>query len=324
MPLFEDLKVFSGSAHRDLARDICSYLGIAPGNSEVFKFSNDETFVRILENVREKDVFFVQPISAPVNDHLMELWIMIDAARRASAGRITAVIPYYAYGRTDKKDQPRVAITARLVADFISVAGADRVLTMNLHAGQIQGFFNIPVDELDGFPLVAQRFREKGVEDLVVVAPDIGRAKTANDIGELLDAPIAIIEKERVGNDDKVRAVNLIGNVEGKNTLIVDDEINTGGTIVAAADMLKAKGANDVYCCTVHPVFSGDATKLLSESIIKEVLVTDTLPIRDGRAFDSLSVVSVAAVLGEAIHRIHSGLSVGAMFESKSAGIPSS
>ena len=182
---------------------------------------------------------------------------MIDAARRASAGRITAVIPYYAYGRTDKKDQAARRDNCP-PGGRLHLGGGRRPCPHHESArGQIQGFFNIPVDELDGFPLVAQRFREKGVEDLVVVAPDIGRAKTANDIGELLDAPIAIIEKERVGNDDKVRAVNLIGNVEGKNTLIVDDEINTGGTIVAAADMLKAKGANDVYCCTVHPVFSG-------------------------------------------------------------------
>lgn len=319
MPLFEDLKVFSGGAHKKLTDDICSYLGILPGSSQVFKFSNDETFVKILENVREKDVFLVQPISAPVNDHLMELWIMIDAARRASAGRITAVIPYYAYGRTDKKDQPRVAITARLVADFISVAGADRVLTVNLHAGQIQGFFNIPLDELDAFPLVAQRFGEKQVKDLVVVAPDIGRAKTANDLGALLGAPMAIIEKERLGNDEKAKAINLIGDVKGKSTLLVDDEINTGGTIVAAAEMLIEHGASEVYCCTVHPVFSGEAPKILSESVIKEILVTDSLPLTEGKMFQNLSVVSVSSLLGEAIHRIHSGLSVGAMFDSKNS-----
>ncbi len=316
MPLFEDLKVFSGNSHPTLTKDICSYLGVPPGESDVFKFSNDETFVRILENIREKDVFLVQPISAPVNDHLMELWIMIDAARRASAGRITAVIPYYAYGRTDKKDQPRVAITARLVAEFISTAGADRVLTMNLHAGQIQGFFNVPLDELDAIrSLLAQRFRDRKIKDLVVVATDVGAAKRARDMADLIDAPIAIIEKQRLGNDERVEAVNLIGEVDGRPALIVDDEIGTGSTVVAAAEILKDRGATEVYCCVVHAVFAGKAPQLLNDSSMKEILVTDTLPITDEKRVRGLEVVSVAPMLGEAIHRIHSGLSVGAMFE---------
>ena len=315
MPLFEDLKVFSGSAHPRLANDICSYLGISLGDCDVFKFSNDETFVKILENVREKDVFLVQPISAPVNDNLMELWIMIDAARRASAGRITVVIPYYAYGRTDKKDQPRVAITARLVADFITVAGADRVLTMNLHAGQIQGFFNIPLDELTAIGLLSKRYLNDGFDDLVVVAADVGAAKKAHDMADLLDAPIAIIEKERTGNDDKAVAVNVIGNVEGKRTLIVEDEINTGGTVVSAVELLKAQGSTEIYCCAVHPILSGTAAQRLADSALSEVLVTDTLPVSDDKRSSKLQIVSVAEMLGEAIHRIHSGLSVGAMFE---------
>ena len=200
MPLFEDLKVFTGNAHKPLANDICNYLGISLGDCEVFKFSNDQTFVKILENVREKDVFLIQTMSSPVNDNLMELLILIDAARRASAGRITVVIPYYAYGRTDKKDQPRVAITARLIADFISISGADRVLTMNLHAGQIQGFFNIPLDELDAIPTLANNIKERRLnKDLVVVATDVGAAKRARDMADHLDAPIAIIEKHRIG-----------------------------------------------------------------------------------------------------------------------------
>ena len=315
MPLFEDLKVFSGNAHPALTRDICSYLGIVPGQSEVFKFSNDETFVRILENVREKDVFLVQPISAPVNDHLMELLIMIDAARRASAGRITTVIPYYAYGRTDKKDQPRVAITARLVADFISVAGADRVLTMNLHAGQIQGFFNIPLDELTAIRLLAGKYRDSGFDNLVVAATDVGAAKRARDMADLLDAPIVIIEKQRLGNKDRVEAVNLIGSVEGNTALIVDDEIDTGGTVIAAAELLKEHGAADVYCCAVHPIFSGTAPQRLEKSVLKEIVVTDTLPVPEEKRFPRLTIVSVASLLGEAIHRIHNGLSVGAMFD---------
>jgi ribose-phosphate pyrophosphokinase len=315
MSLFEDLKVFSGNAHPALSKDICAYLGIALGRCDVFKFSNDETFVKILENVREKDVFLVQPISRPVNDNLMELLIMIDAARRASAGRITAVIPYYAYGRTDKKDQPRVAITARLVADFVSAAGADRVLTMNLHAGQIQGFFSIPLDELSAVSLLAKQFGERRIENLVVVATDVGSAKRARDMGNLLKAPIAIIEKQRLGNHDQVAAVDVIGKVDGKNTLIVDDEIDTGGSVVAAASILKERGAAEVYCCVVHAVMSGDASKALEESVIKEILVTDTLPVPEEKRFSRLEVLSVASMLGEAIHRIHSGLSVGAMFE---------
>lgn len=315
MPLFEDLKVFSGNAHPKLARDICSYLGISLGNCEVFKFSNDETFVKFLDNVREKDVFLLQPISAPVNDHLMELWIMIDAARRASAGRITVVIPYYAYGRTDKKDQPRVAITARLVADFISTAGADRVLTMNLHAGQIQGFFNIPLDELTAIGLLSKRYLNGDFKDVVVAATDVGAAKRARDMADLLNAPIAIIEKQRIGNNDRTAAVNVIGDVDGRKVLIVDDEIDTGGTVVAAVQLLKEQGATDVYCCAVHPILSGSAHERLASSLLKEILVTDTLPLPVEKRFSRLHVVSVAEMLGEAIHRIHSGLSVGAMFD---------
>ena len=321
MPLFEDLRVFTGNAHPSLAADICSYLGITLGRCEVFKFSNDNTFVRILENVRERDVFLFQPISVPVNDHLMELWIMIDAARRASAGRITAVIPYYAYGRTDKKDQPRVAITARLIADFISVAGADRVLTVDLHAGQIQGFFNIPLDELTAINLLAQYFREMTLPDLVVVATDVGAGKRTRDMARLLGADIAIIEKQRLGNDDRVEAANLIGAVDGKTALIVDDEIGTGGTVIAAVDALKKHGAADVYCCVTHAVLSDNAAQRIAASPLTELVVTDTLPIPEEKQVSNLRIVSVAAILGEAIHRIHSGLSVGAMFEQQGQAI---
>ena len=315
MPLFEDLKVFTGNAHPALARDICSYLGIGLGDCEVFKFSNDNTFVRILENIRERDVFLVQSLSAPVNDHVMELLIMIDAAKRASAGRITAVIPYYSYGRSDKKDQPRVPITARLLANMITVAGADRLLTVDLHAGQIQGFFNIPVDELSAVRTLAQYFQERKLDNMVVVATDVGDAKRARDTANILDAPIAIVEKMRLGNQDRVEAVNLIGDVDGKTALIADDEINTGGTIVAAANTLKEHGAGDIYCCVTHPVLSGNALELLDESIVKTFVVTDTLPMPEERQIANMEIISVASMFGEAIHRIHSGLSVGAMFE---------
>ena len=315
MALFEDLRVFTGNAHPSMAIDICSYLGITPGHSEVFKFSNDNTFVRILENIRERDVFLVQPIAVPVNDHLMELWIMIDAAKRASAGRVTAVIPYYAYGRTDKKDQPRVAITARMIADFTSTAGADRVLTVDLHAGQIQGFFNIPVDELSAVPLLARDFKEKRTDDLVVVATDVGGSKRARDMSRMLDAGLAVIDKERRGNDDVAEAVNVIGDVNGRTTLIVEDEIATGGTIIAAAEALQERGAGDIYACVTHPVLSGNAARRVADSPLKELVATDTLPIPEDKRVPNLRVVSVASLLGEAIHRIHSGLSVGAMFE---------
>ena len=232
MPIAEDLKVFTGNAHPRLSHDICSYLGIRPGQIDVFKFKNDNTFVKILENIRERDVFIVQPFSAPVNDNIMELLIMLDAAKRASARRITAVLPYYAYGRSDKKDQPRVPITARLVATMIEAAGADRVLTLDLHAGQIQGFFNIPVDELTAIPMLAHHFANG--EDLVVAATDAGGAKRARDTADLIGADIAIAEKRRLGNSEKVVVDEVIGDVKGRKVIIVDEEISTGGTVVAA------------------------------------------------------------------------------------------
>ena len=315
MPPFDDLKILTGNAHRALAGDICSYLEVELGRSEAFKFSNDNTFVRILENIRGRDVFVVQPLATPVNDNLMELLIMIDAAKRASAGRITAVMPHYAYGRTDKKDQPRVAITARLVADFISVAGADRVLTVDLHAGQIQGFFSVPVDELTAIPILARHFRHLAGDDLVVAATDVGDAKRARSTANHLDAPIAIIEKQRLGNQDRVEASTLIGSVKGKTALIVDDECGTGGTVVAAVNALREHGAAEVYCAVTHPLLSGRAAEVLSGIGLSEMAVTDTVPVDDGKRWEGLTVLSVASLLGEAIQRIHNDESVGAMFE---------
>jgi ribose-phosphate pyrophosphokinase len=315
MPPFDDLKVISGNAHLRLAEDICNYLGTSLAKSEAFKFSNDNTFVRIKENIRGKDVFIVQPLSTPVNDNLMELLIMIDAAKRASAGRVTAVIPHYAYGRTDKKDQPRVAITARLVADFLSVAGADRVLTLDLHAGQIQGFFNIPVDELTAIPILARHFKSLSGPDFVVVATDVGDAKRARSTARLLEAPIAIIEKQRLGNMDQVEAASLIGSVKGKTALIVDDEVGTGGTILAAENALIEHGAGQIYCAVTHPLLSGNASKLLKNSTIVGMAVVDSVPVSKERRWDRLEVISIATLLGEAINRIHKDQSVGAMFE---------
>ena len=311
----DDLKVFAGTSHPHLAQDVCQYLNIPVGESNVFKFSNDNTFVQFLENVRQRDVFLVQPFAYPVNDHIMELLIMMDAAKRASAGRITAVIPYYAYGRTDKKDQPRVPITARLVADLLSVAGADRVLTIDLHAGQIQGFFNIPVDELTGLPILARYFQDKALDNVVVVALDIGISKRARDMAARLGVPLAIIEKRRVDNEDIVESLNIIGDVDGRTAIAFDDEIDTGGTLLAAVDALQKAGVKDIYACCTHPVLSGPGAARVEHSSIKELVVTDTLPLPDDKRNGKITVLSVASLLGEAIRRIHDGLSVGAMFE---------
>ena len=312
--ILDELKIFTGNAHRGLAEEVCKYLDIPLGEAEVFKFSNDNTFVRIQENVRQRDVFIIQPTCAPVNDNLMELLIMIDACKRASAGRITAVVPYYAYGRTDKKDQPRVPITARLVADLLTAAGADRLLTVDLHAGQIQGFFNIPVDELTALPILSGYFQAKELSDLVVVAVDIGISKKARDVAERLHAPLAIIEKRRTGNDERSEIMNVIGDVEGKIALTFDDEIDTGGTIVNAARVLAEKGVKEVYCCVTHPVFSKNASEILANSHFKEVIVADTIPMPAEKRNGKITVLPVAPLLGEAIYRIHKGISVGDMF----------
>jgi ribose-phosphate pyrophosphokinase len=309
------LKVFSGTAHRALASAVCDYLGIPLGEAEVFEFSNENIFVRILENVRERDVFIVQPICSPVNKSLVELLIMLDAFRRASAGRITAVVPYYGYGRTDKKDQPRVPITARLVADVITTAGANRLLTVDLHAPQIQGFFTIPVDELTARPMLAQYFKEKALDNLVVVATDIGISKAARDVAAKLRAPLAIVEKRRVGNVDASETLNVIGEVEGMCALTVDDEIDTAGSLVGVVNALLQRGVTEVYACCTHPVFSGPAIQRIAASPVREVVVTDTIPVNGDKKLDKITVLPIASLIGEAIHRIHTGLSVGAMFE---------
>jgi ribose-phosphate pyrophosphokinase len=307
---WEQIQVFSGNSNPDLVDEICSYLSIPVGRAEVFKFSNDNTFVRIGNSVRQDDVFVVQSFSTPVNDSIMELLIMIDTLKRSSAGRITAVIPYYGYGRTDKKDQPRVPITARLVAKLIVEAGADRVLTVDLHAGQIQGFFDIPVDEMSAMYLTAQYFVDLHLENPVVVSPDLGNTKRARNFADILASPLAIIEKRRIGNLDKSEALNLIGSVEGKQAVIVDDEIDTAGSITQAAQVCIDAGATEVYASCIHPVFSGPAIQRLTDSAIKEVVVTNTIHLGPEKQFDKLRVLSVAELLGEAIQRIHAGASV--------------
>jgi len=311
----DELKVFSGSAHPALAASVCDYLGIPLGEVEAFEFSNENIFVRILENVRERDVFVIQPICSPVNKSLVELLIMLDAFRRASAGRITAVVPYYGYSRTDKKDQPRVPITARLIADLITTAGANRLLTVDLHAPQIQGFFTIPVDELTARSTLAKYIEEKALGNLVVVATDIGISKVARDMAAKLGAPLAIIEKRRLGNADATESLNVIGEVEGMRALTVDDEIDTAGSLVGVVNALLERGVTEVYACCSHPVFSGPAIQRITASPVKEVVVTDTIPVNGDKKLDKITVLPIASLIGEAIHRIHTGLSVGAMFE---------
>jgi len=313
--MMDELKVFSGTAHPALAKSVCDYLGIPLGEAEVFEFSNENIFVRILENVRQRDVYVIQPVCSPVNTNLVELLIMLDAFRRASAGRITAVVPYYGYGRTDKKDQPRVPITARLIADLITTAGANRLLTVDLHAPQIQGFFTIPVDELTALFILSDYFEERNLDNLVVVATDIGITKRARDLAEKLNTPLAIIEKRRVGNIDDTETLNVIGEVEGMRALTVDDEIDTAGSLVGVVDTLLKHGVTEVFACCTHPVFSSQAVQRIANSPVKEVVVTDTIPVNSDKKLDKITVLSMASLIGEAIHRIHTGLSIGAMFE---------
>jgi ribose-phosphate pyrophosphokinase len=311
----DELKVFTGNAHPALAQAVVDYLGIPLGKNEVFQFSNENIFVRILENVRERDTFVIQPLSSPVNNNLVELLIMIDALKRASAKRITAVVPYYGYARTDKKDQPRVPITARLIADLLTVAGANRLLTVDLHAAQIQGFFSIPVDELTALNLLANYFAEREFDDLVVVATDIGITKRARDLAEKLGAPLAIMEKRRVDNVDQAETLNVIGEVEGRVALTVDDEIDTAGSLVNVVSTLLERGSTEVYACCTHPIFSGSAIQRIAACPVKEVVVTDTVPVKNDKKLDKITVLPMAPLLGEAIDRIHTGKSIGAMFE---------
>jgi ribose-phosphate pyrophosphokinase len=309
------IAVFSGNAHRGFAEAVCRHLEMPLGDCEVFEFSNENIFVRFRENIRERDVFLVQPIVSPVNTRLMELLIMIDAAKRASAGRVTAVIPYYAYGRSDKKDQPRVPITARLIANFLEVAGADRVLTVDLHAGQIQGFFNIPLDELTAYPLIAEHFRVANLQRPMVVATDVGGAKSAAKMADRLGTDLAIVDKRRTDNSERAASSTLIGDVAGRDCVVVDDEILTGGTVAVAAELLRARGAASVHVACVHPLFTPLAVERIDGADVEALVFTDSVPVPDGTfRHVPASVISIAPLIGDAIHRIHTGESVGALF----------
>jgi ribose-phosphate pyrophosphokinase len=313
--VYTDLAVFTGRAHPQLAEAICARLGRPLGKVDVFEFSNENIFVQFQENIRQRDVYLVQPFVSPVNTSIMELLIMIDAARRASAGRITAVIPYYAYGRSDKKDQPRVPITARLIANMLETAGADRVLTMNLHAGQIQGFFNVPLDELNALFTMTAHFRSQRLENYTVVAPDVGDEKRAREVAARLDMPLAIIEKRRVGNTGRTEAMNVIGEVEGRNVLVIDDEIDTAGTITEAVRILRERGSREAIIACYHGLLTGPAIERLAGADAREIVVTDSIPIPDHKRLPNMTVLPVAPLLGDAIGRIHSGQSVGALFQ---------
>jgi ribose-phosphate pyrophosphokinase len=308
-----ELKLFSGNANRPLAEDIARQLGVALADAEVSRFSDGEIFVQINENVRGADVFVVQPTCPPVNDNLMELLVMLDALKRASAQRITAVLPYYGYARQDRKVQPRVPITAKLVADLVTAAGAHRILALDLHAGQIQGFFNIPVDHLFAAPVLIDYLGLKGLEDAVVVAPDAGGVERARAIAKRVRAGLAIIDKRREGPNVSI-FMHLIGDVKGRDAIIIDDMIDTAGTLVQAVDAVKREGARRILACGVHPVLSGPAIARIEGSPLEEVVVTNTIPLDPGKRIAKITVLSVANLLGEAIRRIHNEESVSTLF----------
>lgn len=310
---FSEYKIFTGNAHPELAEKIASIMGKPLGKCDVAQFSDGEISLNLWESVRGVDIYIVQPTCDPVNDNLMELLIMIDAMKRASAGRINAVIPYYGYARQDRKAKARDPITSKLVANLIVAAGADRVVTMDLHANQIQGYFDIPVDHLIGMPILAKYFKEKNLDDVVVVSPDHGSVTRARNMAEYLDCPIAIVDKRRP-EPNKSEIMNIIGNIAGKNCIILDDMIDTAGTICNAAAAIKDLGAKEVYSCATHAVLSGPAIERLEESVIKEVVLLDTIPIDKDKMIDKFTTLSVAPIFAEAMTRIFTNGSVSKLF----------
>lgn len=310
----KDIKIFTGSSNVNVAKGIAGSLGIPLGKSECTQFSDGEIAVSLQESVRGSDCFIVQSTCTPVNDNLMEMLIMIDAMKRASAARITAVMPYFGYARQDRKAKARDPITAKLVADLIVAAGADRVLTMDLHANQIQGYFNIPVDHLLGMPILARYFQEEHVEDWVVVSPDHGSVTRARNLAQMLNCPIAIIDKRRP-EPNKSEIMNIIGNIEGKNCIIIDDMIDTAGTICNAANAIKALGAKSVRAAATHPILSGPAVERLEASAIEELVLLDTVPIPEEKKLDKMTFLSVAPLFAEAMDRIFNNGSVSQLFD---------
>jgi ribose-phosphate pyrophosphokinase len=309
------ITVFSGNAHIDLAEEVCRHLGVPLSPTHISRFSNDCLLVQLQASCREADVFFIQPLCPPVQDHLMELMQMLDAARGSAAARLTAVIPYYAYARSDKKDAPRIPITARLVADLLATAGADRVLTMTLHSPQVHGFFSVPVDHLNALTILARYFKDRGdVGNTVVVSPDLGNAKNAAKFARLLRAPVAAGNKRRI-SDDKV-VIDLVGDVGGRDVIIMDDEIATGGTIMETLDVVRRRGARRLSVACTHGLFTGPAIERLnSQTDVEEIVMTNTVPIAPEKRLPNMTVLSIAPLLAEAIRRTHNGESVSSMFE---------
>ncbi len=307
-----EMLLFSGNANRKLAEEIAVYLDTSLSPVEITNFVDGEIFLKILENVRGADAFVIQPTCPPVNDNLMELLLMVDALKRASARRITAVIPYYGYARQDRKTEPRVPISAKVVANLITVAGVNRVLVIDLHVGQIQGFFDIPVDHMFAAPLMIEYIRKKQLKDLTILSPDPGGVERARAFAKRLDANLAIVDKRRPERN-VAELMHIVGDIEGRNVVIVDDMIDTGGTIIQAADAIKKGGAKDVYVCSTHGVFSKDAREKLEKSVLKEVIVTNTIPQKDGK-YSKIKMLSIASLLGEAIKRIHNESSVSSLF----------
>ena len=308
------MKIFTGTAHPELAREICRRLQIPLGKAQVSRFPDSEVKIQIHENVRGCDVFVIQSTCRPVNENLVELLVILDALRRASAERITAVIPYYGYARQDRKDRPRVPITAKLVADLLTSAGASRVVTLDLHAGQIQGFFNIPVDHLYATPVIVTYFKKLKLRNLVVVSPDPGGVERARAFAKRLKVPLAIVDKRRE-DDQAVVIMNVIGNVGGKTALIVDDMIDTGGTLVRSIEALLDKGAKKVYACATHPVFAGKAIEILRKSRVAEVVVTNSIPLsQEAKRYKRVHILSVGRLLAEAIRSVHQESSVSRLF----------
>lgn len=308
------LKVFSGNANRELTEDICKCLGLDIGHSEITRFKDAEIRARILETVRGAEVFIVQPLNSPSAEHIMELLIMIDAMKRASAKEVCAVIPYYAYARQDRKTQPRDPITAKLLANLLTASGADRVVTLDLHAGQIQGFFDIPVDNLKGMPIIADYLLQKNLEDLIVVSPDVGGVVRSREMADRLDCQLAIVDKRRP-RPNVAEVMNIIGEVDGKTCVLIDDMIDTGGTIVNAAKALIEKGAKEVYACCTHAVFSDPAAEILQDSPVKELIVTDSIHLPVEKQIPKLTLLSVAPLFAEAIRRIFEEIPVSKLFD---------
>ena len=311
------LRIFTGNANPDLAREIAAYLGTTVGDSVVNRFNNGEIQVMINESVRGKDIFIVQPTCGPiVNDNVMELLIMADAFKRASANHITAVIPYYGYARQDRKARGREPITAKLMADLLETAGITRVVTIDLHAAQIQGFFNIPFDHMPGGPLLAEYIKEKNLENMVVVSPDLGGVSRARGFAEILNAPMAIIDKRRP-EPGVAEVMNLIGNVEGKNCILVDDMVDTAGSLTEGARALKKFGANEIYACCTHPILTDPALSRIAQSEITELVVTNTIPLAPAKKHPKIKVLSIAPILAETILRIYNDWSVSQLFDIK-------